>query len=205
MDKEIENIEGEASSDFVEDTGEAQRPKGGHGKGLLYLARDIAIALIVTIAILQFVKPTIVLEHSMEDTLHPSDYVFLASKAYKFGGDPKRGDIVVFKSELVDQTDGRKKSLIKRIIAIGGDTISIKNGSVILNGEKLVEPYTKDGRTDGEMSEVTVPEGKVFAMGDNRQVSKDSRSPDVGFVDESVLTGKVFFRLFPISAIGKVD
>ena len=173
------------------------------GRSALLLLRDIGIAIGVIIIILQFVKPTIVFEHSMEDTLHPQDYVFLARQAYLFN-DIQYGDIVVFKSALMDEK-GTYKNLIKRVIGLPGDVISIQDDAVYRNGERLDEPYTKDGVTLGEMAPVTVPLDAYFVMGDNRQVSTDSRSGIVGFVQETRIDGKVFFRLFPISKAGRIS
>jgi len=171
-------------------------------KSTLLLARDIAIALLVLIAILIFIKPTIVFEHSMEDTLYPEDYVFLARQAYTFG-EVRHGDIVVFESKLIGD-HGTQKSLIKRVIGKPGDVIEVKDEAVYRNGERLDELYTKDGFTPGVMAPVTVPENSYFVMGDNRQVSMDSRNSDVGFIPGDKIKGKVIYRLFPISKAGIV-
>jgi signal peptidase I len=172
-------------------------------RGVLLWARDVAIALLVAIIIMQFIKPTIVRQQSMMNTLQPNDYIFLSKQAYTFG-DVERGDIVVFHSELEDES-GVKKNLIKRVIGLPGDMIGIHDGSVYRNGKELVEPYTRDGYTNGFMEETMVPEGKLFLMGDNRQESTDSRSSDVGFVSQSTLVGKAVFRLFPFGDIGTIS
>ena len=171
-------------------------------KSALILLRDVLVAFAVIIIILQFVKPTIVFEHSMENTLHPEDYVFLAKQAYLVN-DIKFGDIVVCESAILDDR-GVPKNLIKRVIGLPGDIITIKDDAVYRNGERLDEPYTKDGVTHGEMAPVTVPQGAYFLLGDNREVSKDSRNADVGFVNKDEIKGKVVFRLFPISTAGRV-
>jgi signal peptidase I len=167
---------------------------------VLLWARDLAIAVIIAIIIMSFIKPTIVRQTSMLETLHPNDYIFLSKQAYKLGS-VKHGDIVVFHSEL-EGTGGAKKNLIKRVIGLSGETIAIHDGRVYRNGKALDEPYTKDGYTDGEMAEITVPDNELFLLGDNRQGSTDSRNSDVGFVPEDSLVGKAVFRLFPISNIG---
>ncbi len=164
--------------------------------------KDIALALLVSFLILQVVQPTIVREHSMEHTLHEDDYVFVNKLAYKTG-EPQRGDIIVFRSSL-KTVDGKEKQLVKRIIALPGDTIAIHDGAVVLNGTEIAENYTRDGYTATEMEEVTVPEGCLFVMGDNRQNSADSRSSAVGMVSLDTVVGKVGFRLFPIDSIGSV-
>lgn len=166
--------------------------------------KDILIAVIVAIVILQFVMPVIVREHSMENTLHENDYVFVSRKAYKWFGEPQYGDIIVFKSNLL-MDNGTAKLLIKRVIGVPGDTISIHNGTVFLNGEALIEEYTKDGYTNTEMNEIVVPENSLFVMGDNRQNSADSRSESVGCVPMEKVSGKVVIRLFPFNQFGKID
>jgi len=176
--------------------------KGDGMKGSLLLLRDIAIAVAVLVVILQFYKPTIVFEHSMEDTLHPEDYVFLSKKAYVFG-EIEFGDIVVFESKLLDERGGNK-SLIKRVIGLPGDIIELKDDAVYRNGERLHEPYTKEGYTPGNMASVRIPVDSYYVLGDNRQVSMDSRTSEIGFVTEDIIKGKVVFRLFPLSRAGAI-
>ncbi len=163
--------------------------------------KDISISIICAAVILSFIKPTIVKEHSMENTLHENDYLFISRQAYRLFGDVERGDIIIFPSSI-KTSGGKTKTLIKRVIAIPGDKIAIRNEQVILNGEVLEEEYTKDGKTKTEMDEITIPAGKVFVMGDNRQNSSDSRSKNVGLVDIDSIMGKAVFRLFPFSGIG---
>ena len=166
--------------------------------------RDIAIAVILAIIISQFITPTIVQEHSMDDTLHNNDYLILWKGGFKTGHSPEYGDIVVFRSNMDNEDTGKKKLLIKRVVAKGGDTIAISNGVVYRNGEALEEPYTKDGFTNGGMDETVVPDGTLFLLGDNRLVSLDSRSSQVGFVPEDTLVGKAVFRLFPFQDAGRL-
>lgn len=166
--------------------------------------RDIGIAIIAALLISRVITPTIVQEHSMEDTLQNKNYLILLRTAYKFGGEPEYGDIVVFRSDLVNEANGKEKLLIKRVIAKGGDTVAIRDGAVYRNGKELTEPYTKDGYTNGGMDETLVPQGSLFLCGDNRLVSLDSRSEMVGFVEEDRLIGKAVFRLFPFNEIGGI-
>lgn len=166
--------------------------------------KDIAFAVIASLIILQFVKPTIVREHSMENTLKENDYIFVSRQAYTLFGDYERGDIVVFKSDLM-MDNGEAKFLVKRVIAIPGDAILIAEGQTQINGKPVEEPYTKDGYTATDMEEVTVPEGQLFVMGDNRQNSMDSRDARVGFVPMESVIGKAVFRLFPFKTIGKLE
>lgn len=163
--------------------------------------KDIVVAIVVSLLILQFIKPTIVREHSMEDTLHENDYILLSRQAYRLFGDPASGDIIVFESELKTHT-GDNKLLVKRIIAVPGDTIEIRDGRVWVNEEEIEETYVKDGYTTSEMEPVLIPEGMLFAMGDNRQNSMDSRDERIGLIGLSSVIGKAFFRLYPFDALG---
>lgn len=165
---------------------------------------DILFAVIVAFLITQVVMPTVVKQHSMENTLMEDDYVLVGKKAYKWFGVPERGDIVIFDTDL--PTEGRRgsKILVKRIIGLPGDTIAIHDGKVYLNGAVYKEDYTKDGLTSGDIDEETIPENCYFCMGDNRLVSRDSRDPSVGLVSINDIQGKVLFRLFPLKDFGSV-
>lgn len=162
--------------------------------------RDIIIALLIAGTILLFFKPIVVKQESMQHTFYSNDYVIVSRQAYNLFGDVERGDVIVFKSDLVDE-NGEQKHLIKRVIAVGGDTIEIRDGYVYLNGEMLDEPYVAEEGISGEMGSVTVEEGKMFVMGDNRRVSQDSRSPELGQVEESSIVGKVVLRIYPFDSI----
>ena len=98
-----------------------------------------------------------------------------------------------------------KKSYIKRVIGIAGDHIKIEDGKVYLNGEELDEPYLREGVTTqgGIFTDIVVPEGCVFAMGDNRSHSTDSRN--FGCVPIEKIESKVLIRFWPLNKFGKVD
>lgn len=164
------------------------------------LIKDIVIALAIVIAITAVVKPTIVKEHSMEPTLYENNYLLINKMAYKVG-DEKQGDIIVFKSSLEDES-GNAKLLIKRIIGLPGDKVTITDGEVYINDIQIHENYLNDGTTTGEVLDYIVPENHFFVMGDNRLVSIDSRDPDVGCVHEDAIMGKAFVRLYPVSEFG---
>lgn len=166
--------------------------------------KGAAIAICVALAILQFVKPTVVQQHSMEPNFYTNDYLFISRQSYKlFGGTPKLGDVVVFNTEL--QTDeGENKLLIKRVIGTPGDVIDIKNGKVYVNGQEIDDSYTNDHTTNGDLEGFVVPVDTVFCMGDNRLVSVDSRSDEIGCVPYDQIMGKVVFRLLPINKIGAI-
>ena len=162
--------------------------------------RDIGIALVIAAIILTFFKPIIIQQESMQPTFYSDDYVIISKQAYTLFGDVERGDVIVFKSDLLDG-EGNSKHLIKRIIGIPGDTIEIKNGLVYRNGEKLEEDYVNEMRQSGEMEPIIVEEGKLFVLGDNRRVSQDSRSEEIGQIDQETIVGKVVLRIFPFDKI----
>ncbi len=164
--------------------------------------KDVIIALIIVLAVTFVIKPTIVKESSMEPTLYENNYLFVNKLAYVAKDHPEYGDIIIFNSDISKDDGSGKKILIKRVIAVENDVITIQNGSVYRNGELLDESYTMDGYTVGDITDYVVPENQVFVMGDNRAVSLDSRSAEVGTVDEDDIIGKAFFRLYPFSEIG---
>lgn len=164
--------------------------------------KDIIIAIVIAVVVIQFIKPTIVKESSMEPNFYSNDYLFVSKQSYTFS-EPKQGDVVVFHSEL-KQANGDEKLLIKRIIGLPGDTIDVKDEKVYINGVELVEDYIKDGYTTGEVDGLVVPEGQVFCMGDNRRVSIDSRYPEVGCVKIDEIIGKVVLRVWPFSDFGLI-
>lgn len=171
-------------------------------------AKDIIVAILIAVLLMQFIRPTIVRQSSMEPTFYEGHYLILSKQAYGlFGNDPQPGEIVVFRSELLDEK-GRKKLLIKRVIGVPGDTIQIRDGKVYRNGDLLDEDYLAPDCITfpeyGNEETYRVPEGKYFLMGDHREVSVDSRSVDVGLIDRDLIEGKVVFRLFPFNEIGVI-
>ncbi len=161
--------------------------------------QTIVVSLVIALIITTFIKPTIVKNCSMSPTLEENDFLIINRLLYK-RGTPERGDIVVFRSNLKTET-GRQKLLIKRVIAIPGDEIVIKDGKIYLNGSKLEENYIESEYTMGDI-DLVIPENEVFVMGDNRSNSLDSRDGILGLVDFNTIMGKAFIRLFPFSRIG---
>ena len=123
---------------------------------------------------------------SMEATIRPGQQVLGWRPAYRLAA-PERGDIVIFRHPSV--TD---EWLVKRVIAVGGDAVEIRNGVVILNGEPLQEPYAILDPAQNAAS-VTVPEGCCYVMGDHRGASNDSSQWSEPFVPFSELIAKVIW------------
>lgn len=168
-------------------------------KEILEWVKTIGLSIILALIITSVVKPTVVKGISMNPTLVENDYLIIYKLAYK-SEIPKFKDIVVFESDL-KQENGKEKDLVKRIIGVPGDHIVVKDGEVYLNEKQLSESYINDGYTDGQV-DLVVPKGKVFAMGDNRLNSMDSRSQEVGLVDMDDILGKVVVRLYPFNKVG---
>lgn len=185
------------------------------------IIRVFVMAIVLAMVIVQFVRPTRVDGISMYPTLDNNDYLII-NRISRYTG-VKKGDIVVFDSDMpistqskskstirntmdfVLQDDSQTKDLVKRVIAVGGDKIQIKNGVVRVNGQAIEESYVSPGnRTDGNIDTV-VPQGKLFCMGDNRSRSLDSRYPEVGFVSEENLIGSIMIRLLPLDSLGPVE
>ena len=112
----------------------------------------------------------------------------------------ERGDVII-----ISHATRKDESIIKRVIAVGGDTVDIDfyKGTVSVNGRELDEPYvgTPTNLSYDMKFPITVPDGKLFVLGDNRNDSIDSRSTDIGLINENKVLGKVVFRLYPFDRI----
>ena len=157
------------------------------------LIKDIIVAAILTAVVISFVRPTIVKQTSMQDTLNPNDYIIMYRRAYSGDKEP----------ELQDE-NGKNKLLIKRVIGLPGDKITINDGKVYINDKEYDESYLKDGYTTGSVNNFKVPKGEYFVMGDNRVVSIDSRYSEVGCVKKDAIKGRAVLRLFPFTKIKKL-
>ncbi len=163
----------------------------------------VCAVVLMTVFILCF-RLSVVSGESMEQTLQNGDYL-IVSTIYT----PKRGDIVI--AQNVSLNDLYSEPLVKRIIAVGGDVLDIDFSEdkmkITVNGEAIDESeyayyYGYKVTTDWAQFPMTIPEGYVFLMGDNRNHSGDSRSSEVGLMDERCIVGKAIFRLLPLSNTG---
>jgi signal peptidase I len=125
----------------------------------------------------------------MEPTLHDGDALVIDTLTYRFA-DPAVGDIVVATAPDTGQ------SVVKRVVATSGDLIGIEDGVLMRNGRAVDEPYANQDQMSGYYwGPVTVPEGMVFLLGDNRLESVDSRS--YGPVPVDAVEGRYVFRVWP--------
>lgn len=190
---EVENTEKEITK--TEKSKNNDKNKKSFAKEFL---KEIVIAAAIAGAILFFVGPTAVREHSMQPTVNDGDVLLLSKALYN---DPQVGDIIVFKSELEDD-NGKPMNLIKRVIGTGGDIITITNGKLYRNGQEIKEDYIY-GECTGEVYNFEVPEGKLYVLGDHREVSRDSR--ELGAIDEKTVIGKAVLRIWPLSDFGGLN
>jgi signal peptidase I len=168
------------------------------GQGAWTWLREFALALGISIFIIVFLyQPVKVEGTSMMPGLADQERIFINKYAYRLGA-IERGDVVVFR-----YPGDPSKNYIKRIVGMPGDRIEIVRGAVLVNGSRLEEPYVPKAFRDGRsMSEVTVPAGSYFVLGDHRNLSSDSR--DFGTVEREAIFGKAVFAYWPAEMAGKL-
>lgn len=174
------------------------RQEAAPGRDLYMNVRLLVIMMTVFVFIFTFVARIIVVSGpSMQNTLLGGDVMLVWTLGYN---EPKQGDIVV-----LTQRSYQDDSIVKRVIATEGQTVDIDYGTstVYVDGTALKEDYIKErmevpGYGEG-INHVTVPEGCIFVMGDNRNQSADSRYPAIGIVDTRCIIGKGMLVFFPFS------
>ena len=149
-----------------------------------------------------------VVSASMAETIQIDERVMVA----RFPFTPERGDIIMFSKHdwqvSYDSGTGQYTPIVKRVIGLPGDTLDFIDGALYINDEKQDEMYVRETvwAWRGDMiTPLTVPEGCVFVMGDNRNNSHDSRFRDVGFVDIRSILGRVIWRVAPFRRFGPVS
>ena len=194
--------------------------KGTFWKYAADMLEAVLISIFCVIMLFAYVlRPVTVEGHSMESTLQDQDKLFMTDLFYT----PERGDIVIIDNDVSHTFDENgnlvegqglstvttEKRLIKRIIAVGGETLDINfdDGTVTIDGTVLDEPYINNLTLNDEGAfsyPITIPDGYYFVMGDNRQHSSDSRYPMVGLVAKDQIMGKAILRFAPISKFGGI-
>ena len=159
-------------------------------------ARDWIVSIVVAIVLAYLIRTFIVELYivdgpSMRPTLESHERLVVNKFIYQFRP-PERGEILVFRYPRDPSRD-----FIKRVIAVPGDSIEIKDQRVFVNDQLLNEPYILE-KTRSTYPKATVPPGTIFVMGDNRNNSEDSRFVDVGFVPYDLIKGKAILVFWPI-------
>ena len=175
---------------------EALSPAERSRRELYDWIESLMVALIFCVILFSFILRLITVSGpSMNPTLYEGNKMLVSDLFYK----PKAGDVVVFKSDTYDPN----KALVKRVIATGGQEINIdfSTGTVYIDGEPIEEDYIAELTTTklDFIGPKTVPEGCVFVMGDNRNMSIDSRKKEIGMLDTRLILGKVYFVIYPLS------
>lgn len=171
-------------------------------KNFYEFIESIIIAFIAIMILVVFIFRVITVDgNSMEPNFHNSDKLIISSMFYT----PEKGDIVV-----IDKNTPLGKPIIKRIIATEGDTIKYERstGDVYINGTKINEDYINiDNSITNPYEfdvETTIKKGHVFVMGDNRNVSNDSRNSEIGQINAKNILGKAVIRIYPFNKVGVI-
>ena len=171
---------------------EAKRKANAWAEWIIVIIVAVTAALLVRAFVLQQFA---VSGHSMDTTLHDGDRVLVNKLSYRLH-DPNRGDVVVLKT-----IEGAgERDLIKRVVALPGETVEYRACVLYIDGRELIEPYldptvVTPTSCGGDQAKITVPDETVFVLGDNRGGSKDSR--DIGPVSYADLLGRAFVIIWP--------
>ncbi len=165
-------------------------PKTGKRSFFGEIIESVAIAGLLAVVIRLFIlEPFYIPSGSMEPNLKENDRIIVSKLNYHFQ-EPSRGDIVVFKYPR-----DTKRNFVKRLIAVGGETVALKNSRLYINGEATPENYLPPGLRFADFGPVQVPEGNYLMLGDNRNNSDDSRV--WGFLPEKLIIGKAIVIYWP--------
>lgn len=162
----------------------------------------LAVAFLVKTYLLQvFFIPS----DSMLPVLERQDRVVVNKLSYDLH-EIHRGDIVVFERPECAAANDEIKDLIKRVVAVGGETVEAHDGSVFVDGRRLSEPYLPPGTTTSDFPPQTIPPEHVWLMGDNRENSRDSRLLCNGPtpISEDLVVGRAFARIWPFSRLTRL-
>jgi signal peptidase I len=159
------------------------------------IVETVALALVIWVVVNLTTARYVVDGPSMESSLYTGNRLIVSRLAYKFG-DPARGDVVVFR------TSPTGESLVKRVIGLPGETLTIQAGKVYIDGQRINEPYISSDTYLPHEGRWSIPEGYYFVMGDNRLRSSDSRR--WGLIPEEDITGKAWLIYWPPGDISRV-
>ena len=196
---DIEETKAEVSGPEKEEPSMAKKIRNAIVELAIYLA---IIVVCVTVVPKYALQRTIVDGKSMMNTFMNGDNLLVEKVSYNFK-DPERFDVIVFYPHGKDAGD----YYIKRVIGLPGETVQIVGDDIYINGELLEENYGKDPMTNaGIASEpLTLGDDEFFVLGDNREISDDSRYEDVGPVKRENIAGKAILRIYPFSEFGTFE
>ena len=168
---------------------------------LLWIVEIIAVIVLGILLAVGFGKTTVMQEGSMDPTLAAGDTLLIDRAVYKFST-PKRGDIIAFRL-----SNEKNASLhIKRVVGLPGETIQIRDGHILIDGEIYQEKYNFPNIDNPGLTEsgITLKSGEFFVLGDNRNNSEDSRFSDMGNVKKKNIVGKLWVVISPKERFGRI-
>ena len=176
----------------------AAPPAGAPPRGRFATAARIGAALVVGLLLKTFVVQVYAIpSSSMEPTLNPGERLAVDKVSFRLAG-IERGDMVVFRAPAPGLTP--HDTLVKRVVALGGDEVEAVGGVLLVNGSVVHEPYLAPEATTLDFGPVVVPDGDLFVLGDHRLDSLDSRS--FGSIDADLVIGRPLLRLWPLGDVG---
>lgn len=187
-------VPGRTGAAEAEEARSASKLRGALEWVLVIVGALVAALLIKTFLFQAFFIPS----GSMEPTLQIGDRVLVNKLSYKFG-EIERGDLVVFsRPDIPAESAAAVRDLIKRVIALPGETIEAREGEIWVDDRRISEPYLPRGTLSENLPRQVVPPGKIWVMGDNRTNSRDSRV--LGPIDADTVHGRAFVRIWPLGA-----
>ena len=205
MENDIEKTDIEKTDEVLEEVPDSDKKSVGRkiSSGIVELLIYCAIMVLCITFVPRYVlQRTIVSGSSMESTLHNKENLLVEKVSYRFK-DPDRFDVIVFYPYGRESDD----YYIKRVIGLPGETVQIKGDTIYINGEEIKENYGKDPMVYAGIAEepLKLADDEFFVLGDNREVSEDSRYEEVGPVKRENIEGKAILRIYPFSEFGTFE
>lgn len=171
-------------------------------KVLIWVFEIVVTLIFAVLTSMMLFQSVTMQESSMEPTLAVGSQYFVNKLAYKTSS-PKRGDIIVFRTNGSDDAALH----VRRVIGLPGETIQIVNGRILINGEAYKEgkDFPSINNPGMAANAITLEAGEYFVLGDNRNNSEDSRYADIGKVNKKYITGKLWFQISPRKDIGLLE